>query len=88
MAELIDNATTAMEDIMLKIPFCSTPIGRTLVFGGAGAAFAYTVRPAMSFYPDGRPREWILVDRSNPEATLFPYWAYLVIPGALAGIFI
>lgn len=86
--EIVDSSLTSVERFMSRLPLGTSPIGRTLLFGSLGAGIAYAVRPSMSFHADGRPREWILLDRQNPEATLFPWWAYIVVPGAIAGIFI
>lgn len=86
--EGVDESMTAIERLMGALPMGTSPAGRGLLFAAAGGATAYYVRPEMSFTKDGRPREWILVDPGNPEATLFPWWAYVVVPGVLAGIFI
>lgn len=84
----MDNTLTPIEDLMMNIPGAQTPMGRMLVFGGAGTAFAYAVRPSMSFFEDGSPRPWIITDSKNPQATLFPYWAYTVLPALVFGVFV
>lgn len=89
MAEAaVDGLMTPLERVVGSLPLCSSPLGRAAVFASLGGSFAYVVRPTMSFLPDGRPREWILVDRSNPEATLFPYWGYILVPAVLFGVFV
>ena len=70
------------------IPGCNTPLGRVAVFGGAGTAYAYYVRPEMSFMPDGSPRPWIILEPNNQNATMFPYWAYTLVPALLFGVFL
>jgi hypothetical protein len=77
-----------VEQAFLSLPFGSSPAGRVLLAGGVGSAFAYFVRPSVSFNKDGNPRPWILFDSRNPEATFFPYWAFFVVPGAVCGLFL
>ncbi len=84
----MDEALTPIESVMLKLPMCNTPLGRAAVFGTLGGGIAYGVRPSMSFKADGTPKEWILVSPSDPDATLFPWWAYIAVPAVIAGIFI
>ncbi len=86
--EGVDTQLTSLESMLLAVPGGSTPFGRIAIFGGLGTAVAYFVRPGMSFNEDGSPRPWIVTDSQNPQATLFPYWAYTVVPAALFGIFV
>ena len=72
----------------MSVPGGATPMGRVMVFSTAGTAFAYLVRPSMSFNEDGSAKPWIVTDANNPNATLFPYWAYTVLPGLLFGVFV
>lgn len=65
-----------------------TIAGRMIVFGAAGGAFAHLVRPSMSFDAQGNPRPWILLDANNPDATMFPAAAYVVVPAVLFGMFV
>ncbi len=87
-ADPIHNPLAGIEQLLLKVPGAATPVGRVAIFGGAGAAYAYNMRPSISFHADGSPRPWILMDSNNAEATLFPYWAWFVVPGAIFGVFI
>lgn len=80
------NVVAPIEQIFSVIPFGSTPLGRTVLGLGAGTAIAYYVRPSMSFFPDGRPRPWIITDSKNPESTVMPYWAYPLVPAILFGV--
>lgn len=82
------DVITPIEGILLQIPGAATPLGRVAVFGGAGAAFAYWVRPSVSFDESGQPKPWIVTDSKNPNATLFPYWAWFVVPATLFGVLI
>jgi len=82
------DVMTPLEELVNMVPGTSTPLGRVAVFGLAGTTFAYAVRPEMSFNKDGSARPWIVFDSKNPEATLFPYWAYGLVPAVLFGIFI
>jgi len=80
------NVLAPVESIFLAIPGGGSPIGRVAIGAAAGAGVAYFLRPAMSFHSNGRPREWIVTHASDPEATLFPWWAYVAMPAVLFGI--
>ena len=84
----MDNVTAPIENLLLRIPGAATPVGRASIFSVAGGAFAYYVRPEMSFRKDGSAKPWILTNSSDPEATLFPYWAYAIVPGFVFGVLI
>lgn len=81
-----DQVTSAAESIVGALPLGSSPLGRIALGVAAGTAVAYFVRPNVSFYSNGRPREWIFTDSANPEATIFPYWAYPLIPAIVLGV--
>lgn len=80
------NVVTPVEQIVGMLPFGGSPYGRVMLGLAAGTAVAYYVRPAMSFDKAGKPRPWIITDSMNPEATVFPYWAYPLIPAILLGV--
>jgi len=82
------NPAAPIENLLSQVPLCNSPIGRTAVFGALGGAFAYAVRPEMSFLPSGEPRKWIVTHGNDPQATLFPYWAYVALPALIFGVFI
>lgn len=84
----MDSQLTPVESMLVNVPLCNTPLGRAAVFGSLGAGVAYFVRPSMSFKADGTPKEWILLAPSDPEATLLPWWAYIVTPAVLFGVFV
>ena len=88
MSSEIENPLAGIEQILVNIPLCSTPAGRAFVFGAAGGSVAYFVRPAFSFNADGTPRPWILTNSGDANATLFPYWAWVVLPGVLFSVFV
>jgi hypothetical protein len=77
---------TPVEQVVGALPLGQSPIGRVVLGLGLGISIAYFVRPSMSFYPDGRPRPWILTDSKNVEGTIFPYWAYPLVPAILLGV--
>ena len=82
------NVLDPIEELVAMVPGASTPLGRVAVFGAAGTAVAYFLRPEMSFNPDGSAKPWIILDPNNANATLFPYWAYTLVPAVLFGIFL
>lgn len=79
---------SALESLLVCVPGAATPLGRVAVFGGSGMAFAYFVRPEVSFHADGSPRKWIVTNGEDKQATLFPWWAWGVVPAVLFGILI
>ena len=86
--EPVDNTLAPIESVFASLPLGSTPMGRVLLCGVIGGAIAYAVRPSFSFRADGTPRNWILTNRDDPEATLFPYWAFVALPAIIGGVFI
>ena len=82
------NVVAPIERLFLALPMGGSPLGRTILAGGAGLAVAYGLRPSISFDKQGKPRPFILFDQRNPEATLFPAWAYFVVPGVIFGLFL
>jgi len=83
-----ESVVAPVEQVFMQLPFGGTPIGRVVLAGGAGGAFAYYVRPSCSFDKNGNPRPWIVFDSKNPEACVFPSWAWIVVPGAVFGLFL
>jgi len=79
---------TPVEQTFLALPGGGSPIGRMIISGGAGAAVAYFVRPSVSFDANGNARPWILFDSKNSDATIFPYWAWFVVPAVTFGLFL
>ena len=88
MSALDEYVITPIEQGMAILPFGTQPAGRAAWGFAAGAAFAYFVRPSLSFDAAGNPLPWIVTDSSNPNATIFPYWAYAVLPGLFFGVFV
>lgn len=86
--EMEAGVVAPVEQAFLALPFGGSPVGRVVLAGGAGAALAYFLRPSVSFDAHGNARPWILFDSRNPDATVFPYWAYFVVPGAVCGLFL
>ncbi len=82
------NVCAPIESILGSIPLCSTPLGRVAVFGGLGGATAYVIKPSMSFNDDGSAKPWILFDPSNPQAAIFPSWAFFLVPALIFGVLI
>ena len=88
MEATIDNALSPIEEILIQIPGGATPMGRMALFGGMGAAYAYTMRPSMSFDASGNAKPWIVFDPQNPNAAIFPYWAWGVVPAIIFGVLV
>lgn len=86
--EVVDDVLAPVESLVMAIPGTATPLGRAAIFGGAGVAYAMAMKPLMSFKPDGTVRPWIVMDANNPEAAVFPYWAWGVVPAVLFGVLI
>jgi len=88
MTDLDRAVITPIETLLSQLPFGGSPMGRMFLAGGAGGAFAYYVRPSVSFNKDGSPRPWILTDSSNPDAAVFPWWAFIALPAVTFGMFV
>lgn len=85
MAEA-NNVMAPVESAFSYIPGGNYPIGRVAIGAAAGGSVAYFVRPAMSFNADGSARPFILFDPQNPQATIFPWWAYIALPAVIFGV--
>lgn len=83
----VDNVLAPVEHLLSNIPLCSTPLGRTVVFGALGGAAAFVLKPSMSFNPDGSVKPFILFSET-PDGAIFPWWAWIIVPGVLFGVFI
>ena len=84
----VDTVLAPIEALVMAVPGTATPLGRAAIFGSAGMALAWSMKPSMSFDHTGRVRPWIVMDANNPEAAVFPYWAWGVVPAVLFGILI
>jgi len=81
-------AISPLENVLSRIPLGGSPVGRVALGLGAGLAVIYFVRPSMSFFPDGTARPWIVTNWNDPEAAVFPWIAYPLIPAFVLGILI
>lgn len=88
MTEVDKAVIVPIERALAALPFGGSPLGRAAITAAMGGAIAYYVRPSVSFDENGQPRPWILIDQQNPNATIFPWQAWVVVPGILFGIFI
>lgn len=85
----VDKVVIApVEKILGAIPLGEYPMGRAAWGGILGGTFAFVVRPSVSFHEDGTPREWIMLDSKNPEASIMPWWAWIVLPASFLGVFV
>ncbi len=85
----IDQAIVApIEELLSKIPLMEYPSARAAAAGGLGYLIASTVKPSVSYDKNGNQRPWMLTDPDAADATLFPWWAWIVVPGAIFGIFL
>jgi hypothetical protein len=85
----VDRAIiTPLEQALSYVPGAQYPAVRLAMGFAAGSLFAYKVRPSVSYDSAGNPRPWIVTDSSNPEATIFPYWAWGVLPAVFFGVFV
>ena len=85
----IDNAiVTPLETLFSYVPGGHSPAIRAAIGFAGGAAFAHFVKPSVSYDADGKPRPWIVTNSKDANGTWFPYWAWSVLPGALAGLFV
>jgi len=92
---IIDNLIIKpIEGTMAMLPYGNSPIGRMVWAGGAGTAFAYLVKPDISFFgPEDfrQPKLWSLTapaGTNSAQLTIFPAWAWTVVPAVLLGVFV
>lgn len=88
MSDLDSAVITPLETVLAKLPLGSTPMGRMVLGATVGGAVAYYVRPSVSFMANGEPRSFILTDAQNPEAAVFPWWGFVVLPAVTLGVFL
>lgn len=77
-----------LEKAMLMLPLGGYPVGRAFWGAAMGGAVMHYVRPSVAFEPDGTPKPWIVMDPDNPEAAIFPWWAFVVMPAVFFGVFL
>lgn len=77
-----------LEDIVGAIPGGKYPMGRAIIFGGVGGLYMYYAKPRVSFTEQGVARPWVLMHPNADDSTWFPYWMWIVVPGALASYFL
>lgn len=72
-------------NIMVRIGL-HTPFRRAMFFLGAVLAGQWLLQPKL-LYSNGYARPWALLDKSNPEATILPWWIP-PIAASLLGAFV
>lgn len=77
-----------LEDMFGALPGGKFPVGRALWAGGLGGTYMYVMKPRVSFTLQGDVRPWILTSPNADDSTWFPYWMWIVVPGALASYFL
>lgn len=83
------NLLTPAEKAASYLPLGTYPAGRALWGAAAGAAFTFGAKPDFMFNADGSPRPWILLNQNREDhPTLFPWWAGVLAPAVLLGMFI
>lgn len=85
---MADAVLSPIESFFASLPGGNYPIGRAAWAGTTGGVIMYGVKPAFAFESNGEARPWILLDSSNPNATIFPAWMAIVLPGVIFGYFL
>ena len=88
MSDIDQAVITPLENLLVRLPMGGTPLGRMILGGVAGGAVAYYARPSVSFNPDGSAKPFILMEPDNPDAAVFPWWGFIVLPSVTLGLFI
>jgi hypothetical protein len=88
MSDIDKAIMTPIEAVVGKLPLGNYPAGRALWGAGIGGAIVFGVKPSFMFNEDGTEKPWIVFDSSNPDATIFPWWAGIVTPALLLGVFV
>ncbi len=85
----MQNLLTPAEKAASYLPLGSHPAGRAAWGAGVGAALTFGLKPTFMFNADGTPRPWILMNQNNTaNPTMFPWWAGILAPAVLLGMFI
>lgn len=85
----IDKALISpIERVLASNPITAVPAGRAAAGMVLGGAIAFGLKPSVSFNPDGSTRPWVLTDSRAPNPTLLPYWAWVLVPGVVFGLFL
>jgi len=85
----VDKAIISpLERILASNPLTASPIGRACAGMAVGGAIAFGLKPSVSFNADGSTRPWVLTDSKAPNPTLLPYWAWVLVPGVIFGLFL
>ncbi len=85
----VDSAIiTPIENLLVQLPMGGSPMGRMMIGATLGGGVAYYLRPLVSFDEAGNPKPFILFDSDNPQAAVFPWWGFIVLPAVALGMFI
>lgn len=84
MAEIDGMVTEPLEQMLSAIPGMSYPFTRALIGTGGGLAYAFTMKPSVSFDAQGNARPWAFTDSEN--GTYWPWWMWGVAPGFVLGV--
>jgi len=83
---MADQDIVGIESLFMALPGGRHPIGRMAIAGGIGAGISLGLKPSVSYFPSGEPRPFILFESTNPEATIWPWWAWIALPAVTFGI--
>lgn len=82
MTDILDTTEQFFSGIGFR-----TPATRFLAGSGIGAAVVFAAKPSAMFTPSGEPREWSLISEDE-DATPFPWYMGVIVPGALLGLLV
>lgn len=88
MSDVDEGVILPLETLFAAIPGGTYPLGRAIICGVAGGGFAHYVKPLASYTPEGQTRAWIVLEPENPDAAVFPWWGFAVLPAAVGGLLI
>lgn len=76
--------TEPLESFLAGIPGMAYPFTRALIGTGGGLAYAFMMKPAVSFDTQGNPLPWAFNDPL--KGTYWPWWMWGVAPGVVLGV--
>lgn len=90
MSSAVESVYGPVESFFVLLGLTS-PVSRALFGIGIGVAFAFLVKPSVSYNADGTPKKfsWFApADAPKDTLTKFPWYFYPVVLGLLFGLFV
>jgi len=81
-------ANLGWEEKIFAYAGLNTPFQRLIAGGLLVTGIVFAIKPAALFEVDGTARPWKLLDKTAPNATWVPWWAYPIAAGTTMSVFV